>query len=187
MAETDLKKLKAKCNKLIDMAASLEERKKQNEVVIKELQEKKKALEHSRKSSTAEEVWAPAQMLPVPVIKQPEEPAESPGEYVQEPDIIVPGEVSENMAMVTPAEIFQMINILSEQLESQPHEEIVIRKLTFSAKLAEIFAELAEKIVRVFILGILMLLLSVGATMLFNAETREFLFEFLKGCMGGGI
>lgn len=204
MDEIELKKLKLKCNKLIDEALRLEGELKEKDKEIERLQEKKRALEKRQKQTVSNVI--PVDVNPSPPEQEPEsleiiserteaikveEKLEAPEyqESIQEFMNLMPSEPQYPKAItsVRPEKIFEMIQTLSAQLDERPREEIVVRKLTFSAKLLEVFSDITGKIFKFIILGIIMALLSVGATILLNAQTRDMLFEFIKNCIGGGL
>lgn len=204
MDETELKKLKLKCNKLIDEALRLEGELKEKDEELKELQEKKNTLERKRQQEKlSAKLTYPITIPSPPIIETtvavPEETEQEGTEaldemgYQEEPREfmeLIPSRQEYPVSVtpsIPPEKIFEMIQILSSQLDARPREEVVIRKLSFSARMAEVISDITGKILKFLILGILMLLLSVGATILLNAQTRDMLFDFVKSCIGGGV
>lgn len=77
-------------------------------------------------------------------------------------------------------ELLELVLSIRQHTEPRPVEEIIVRNVSAGAKILEILQDAAGKIGRLFIFGLLMLLVSLAATVLINADLRNTLLEFLK-------
>lgn len=199
MQDADIRFLKRKCNLLIEKALQLEQEKKNNELKICRLKEEKRTLEAALKKASPERIsFSDMTQQDVEPIRQTsvEESQYDPPEAAAEEEnreqlkqrfevaVSPPGNLSRERETVSPETILTMIQSLSAQLDNQPREEIVIRRLSAGGKLLELAADILGKIVKGLVLGGIMLLLSLAATVLLNQDLRNMFLTFIRSCIG---
>ena len=197
MQEADIRFLKQKCNMLIEKALQLEQEKKNNELKICRLKEEKKVLEEKlRKQKNTSPEKTKIQVTPQ--INLMSEHKNDLSEAILKEDLSeqprqnfeVAVRTSDNMVTVREREsvsqetILAMIQRLSTQLDNQPREEIVIRHISTGGKILELASDAIGKIAKILILGGIMALLSLAATVLLNQNLRNMLIEFVRNCIG---
>lgn len=178
MGEADIKYLKVKCNKLIDKALQLEKEITKKDALIKQLQKKKKLLEKRINEDLEKKKQE----------KENEEFEQENLSVLQEEETKPNAEISvhdvgQNFD-VTYSKIFEMIQSISTQMDNRPREEIVIRKVSTGGKILELLADGAGKLFKLIIIGGLIGLVSLAATILLNGELRNMVIDFVKSCIG---
>lgn len=81
--------------------------------------------------------------------------------------------------LISQKELLELIKSISRR-EQDPAEAIIVRNVSAGAKMLEIFHDATGKIFKVLVMGILMLMLSLAATVLINADLRNLIFEFVR-------
>lgn len=76
-------------------------------------------------------------------------------------------------------ELLELIRAISWKVQD-PTETIVVRNVSAGAKMLEIFHDVTGKIFKVLAMAILMLLLSLAATVLINGDLRDMIFDFIR-------
>lgn len=169
--------LKAKCNALIDRAMLLEKQSCQLDQDIRDLMARKSEIEQREVvARTQPENREPEENCLVPVIKTPAFP----------PDIEEdPSDAQSGIESMIPYDrMYDMIKMLSTQMETTPREEIVIRQLSTGGKVLELIADVIGKLFRGAGIVILMLLVSLAVTVLLNGSMRQTLIDFMQNCIG---
>lgn len=180
--DENVRYLKAKCNALIDRAMLLEKQSCQLDQDIGDLMARKSEIEQRevvpRTQPEPFENREPEENCLVPVIKTP---AFQPGIDIEED----PGDAQSGIESMIPYDrMYDMIKMLSTQLETTPREEIVIRQLSTGGKVLELIADVIGKLLRGAGIVILMLLVSLAVTVLLNGSMRQTLIDFMQNCIG---
>lgn len=97
------------------------------------------------------------------------------------------GDMEDNMTeavlpanyLISQNELLELIKSISRR-EQDLAETIVVRNVSAGAKMLEIFHDVTGKFFKVLVMGILMLMLSLAATVLINADLRDLIFEFIR-------
>lgn len=84
---------------------------------------------------------------------------------------------------ISQQQILDMIYTMQNQ-EKNPPEEIVVRHLSAKAKIIETITDMIAKILRFLALAVVMILLSLAATVLLNGELRNMVIGFIERCIG---
>ncbi len=173
MGEAEIRFLKMKCNKLIDKALQLENEIRDKDNIIKQLQETKKELQLSIQEQKDKQLQEKQlEDIKIQTII-PEIVKDIPPEDKNE--ILIT-----DSNVVTYEKVCEMIQTITAQMDNRPMEEIVVRKITFGGKVLELITDGIGKIIKVILIGGIMILLSLAATVLLNEELRNMLMEYRR-------
>lgn len=170
MATEDIRILKAKCNKLIEKALCLKEEIERKNLEIEKLEEQKRALEMA-----ASEI-PPNNQNVRHIEEEKEEILETGEENMNLPVVVEESKVSR----FTQQQILEMIYQVQNQ---EPRDEIVVRNLTTKAKIIEVVTDTVSSIFKFLLMAVIMILLSIAATVLLNEELRNTILAFIERCM----
>lgn len=183
--DENIRYLKAKCNALIDRAMLLEKQSRQLDQDIGELMARKADIEQRevvpqlQPEKSLERRQEPEENCLVPVIKTQIFPPDT-ADTEEDQDDARPGVES----MIPYERMYDMIKMLSTQMETTPREEIVIRQLSTGGKVLELIADVIGKLFRGVGIMALMLLVSLAVTVLLNSSMRQTLIDFIRNCIG---